>query len=109
MTGLQQGQLRTPPWSDYGGDRWGHSAQAALFLKRASEATLGRSDAVTIRPTCGCDGAGNAPAGRDEGRVRKARVDGSSAQSETCVNPGSLGDRRGFVSRTKERSYSAAW
>lgn len=49
-TGLQQGQLRAPPWSDDSVYRWGHSAQAALFLKRASEASLGWSDDVTMRP-----------------------------------------------------------
>lgn len=83
-TGLQQGQLRAPPWSDDSVYRWGHSAQAALFLKRASEASLGWSDDVTMRPPPVAVTAQELPPpGRDEGRVSKARVHGSSAQSET--------------------------
>lgn len=42
LPGLQQGQPRTPPWSDDTVCRWGRSAQAAAFLTRAPEASLGR-------------------------------------------------------------------
>lgn len=117
LPGLQQGQPRTPPWSDDTVCRRGRSAQAAPFLTRAPEASLGRGDKgtrgqpgrgddVAIRRPCGC-GLCPRPAGTRDRRVR-LRSTAHRPRAKHEFTPAARATGGALFLEAQERSYSAA-